>query len=460
MSATQYLDVNLTATALPATQLAFTTGPSTVAQNGAPLALQPVLQVRDANGQAVAQALVAVTVSLDAGGGTLTGGPLTVNTNASGAAVFSGLTLGGLVGTKTLKFTGTVNGIVTTLTATVGLTAGAATQLAVTTTPSTAAAVGIALVQQPVVQLRDVDGNPVAQALVSVTAAIDVGGGTLGGGTLAVSTNATGAAVFTGLAINGSVGNRTLKFTATLNGQNVSVTSGTIAVSLPVVTAVEFAGSSLVKVGQGYGYDVTQHLPGGTVVQHPVTWSILVPGTATITGTGVLGPLLPGNISIVATIDGVAWINVISSYDWVVTNTATTRAVSLTSNVAVTNFSGPPELQTLSFTCNLTTGNFGVSVGFNAIITGGGAVTYTGAGAVAIAETWLESSPLFHLLTYPGSTNTARKNFAQAIATNWAIVFTFDYTFVESQHGVHATGWQLNGIATALAPVLAACPAT
>lgn len=456
VSATQYLDVNMTATSPPATQLAMTTAPSTTAQNGVAFALQPTVQLKDASGNPVAQANVPITVAIGAGGGSLGGGTLTVNTNASGAAVFSGLVLTGLVGTRTLNFTATLNGTSVSLPATVAITAGAATQLALTTTPPATAVLALVLTQQPTVQLRDVSGNPVAQSLVSVTVAIDVGGGTLGGGALTVNTNAIGAAVFSGLAISGIVGSRTLKFTATLNGQNATVTSPGINVVAATITSVDLIPRNRVKIGQVYGFDVTQRLADGTTVQHPVTWSILVPGTATITGTGVLNPLLPGTISIVATIDGTAWVNPITGYDWISATGGPTLSVSLAAEVAVTNSSGVSEFPTLSFTCS--SGVFGVSVGFSGIVTGNGAVTYTGAGAVTVSEIWLQSGPSLKTLTYPGATNLIRKNFASAIATNWNIVFTFDFTFNEAPLVPHATAWQLNGISAALAPVIAACP--
>lgn len=456
VSATQYLDVNLTATSPPATQLALTTAPSTTAQNGVALALQPTVQLKDASGNPVAQALVPVTAAIGAGGGTLGGGTLTVSTNASGAAVFSGLTLSGLVGTRILTFTATLNGTAVSLSATVALTAGAATQLALTTAPAATAVLALVLTQQPTVQLRDASGNPVAQALVAVTGAIDVGGGTLGGGALTVNTNASGAAVFSGLAISGIAGSRTLKFTATLNGQNATITSPGINVVAATITSVELVPRNRVKVGQVYGFDVTQRLADGTTVQHPVTWSILVPGTATITGTGVLNPLLAGSIGVVSTIDGVAWTNVITGYDWIATGAGSDVGVSLASEVSVTNSTGTPEFPTLSFTCS--GGVFGVSVGFSGIVTGNGAVTYTGAGAVTVSETWLQSGPSLKTLTYPGATNLIRKNFALAVATNWNTVFTFNFTFNETPLVPHATAWQLNGISAAIAPVITACP--
>lgn len=72
---------------------------------------------------------------------------------------------------------------------------------------------GVAFARQPVIQLRDAGGNAVNQAGVDVTVAIATGGGTLGG-TLTVSTNASGVATFVNLSITGTAGSRTLNFSA------------------------------------------------------------------------------------------------------------------------------------------------------------------------------------------------------------------------------------------------------
>src|SRR5207244_10031349 len=72
---------------------------------------------------------------------------------------------------------------------------------------------GVAFAQQPVVQLRDGDGNAVNQAGVTITAAIATGAGTLGG-TLTATTTSGGTASFTNLSISGAAGDRTLSFSA------------------------------------------------------------------------------------------------------------------------------------------------------------------------------------------------------------------------------------------------------
>src|SRR2546425_62197 len=97
---------------------------------------------------------------------------------------------------------------------TISVTAGVATQWALTRQPSASAQSGVAFAQQPVLQLRDGSGNAVSQSGATVTAAIATGGGTLGGAMTAVTT-AGGRATFTNLAITGTAGDRPVSFSAT-----------------------------------------------------------------------------------------------------------------------------------------------------------------------------------------------------------------------------------------------------
>src|SRR5207248_2148005 len=140
------------------------------------------------------------------------------------------LAITGTTGDRTLSFSAT--GLTPAVSGTIIVGAGAATQLTLTTQPSSTAQSGVAFAQQPVVQLRDGDGNAVNQAGVTVTAAIATGGGTLGG-TLPASTPARGTTRFTSLAITGTTGDRTLSFSAT--GLTPAV-SGTITVGAGAAT--------------------------------------------------------------------------------------------------------------------------------------------------------------------------------------------------------------------------------
>src|SRR5207248_3317549 len=164
--------VNVTAGA--ATQLTLTTQPSSTAQSGVAFAQQPVVQLRDGDGNAVNQAGVTVTAAIATGGGTL-GGRLTGATNGSGVASCTNVAITGTTGDRTLSFSATA--LTPAVSGTIALGAGAATQLTVTTQPSSTAQSGVAFAQQPVIQVRDASGNAVSQAGVTVTAAIATGGG-------------------------------------------------------------------------------------------------------------------------------------------------------------------------------------------------------------------------------------------------------------------------------------------
>src|SRR5205807_1341794 len=187
-------------TAGAATQVSITTQPSSSAQSGVAFAQQPVVQLRDASGNAVSQSGVTVTAAIATGGRT-EGGRVGATTNASGVASFTNLSITGTAGDRTLSFS--ASGLTSVTSTTVAITAGAATQVSITTQPSSSAQSGVAFAQQPVVQLRDASGNPVGQTGVTVTAAIATGGGTLSGTPTAI-TNGSGVATYANLAISGT----------------------------------------------------------------------------------------------------------------------------------------------------------------------------------------------------------------------------------------------------------------
>src|SRR2546428_8257479 len=66
------------------------------------------------------------------------------------------------------------------------------TKLALTTAPSSAAQSGVALAQQPVLQLQDANGNPVSQSGVVVTATVSPAGATPSNATATTASNRKG----------------------------------------------------------------------------------------------------------------------------------------------------------------------------------------------------------------------------------------------------------------------------
>jgi uncharacterized repeat protein (TIGR02543 family) len=99
-----------------------------------------------------------------------------------------------------------------------------ASQLVLTTQPSSTTQSGVVFARQPVVQLRDVSGNNVNKSGVLVTARILSGAGTLLG-TTTVATNSSGQARFTDLLTCRATGAGTLQFSAS---GIASATSNTI----------------------------------------------------------------------------------------------------------------------------------------------------------------------------------------------------------------------------------------
>ncbi len=186
----------------------FFTYPSGLAQNGVGFAQQPTVFVEDYFGDALPDSGVVVTAAISTGGGVLSGG-LTAITDRTGTARFTNLAITGTNGARTLCFSapGLVGGqdLVVVI-------AGPASQLSIATQPSASAPSGVALAQQPVIQLVDASNNVVSQPGVVVTASITSGNGTLAG-TVTATTDLRGVATFANLAIAGA-GATTLSFSA------------------------------------------------------------------------------------------------------------------------------------------------------------------------------------------------------------------------------------------------------
>ncbi len=257
---------NVMVTAGTATQLSLTQQPAGGA-SGAPLATQPVVAIRDAQGNTVTtDNSTQVTVAIASGTGGTLGGTLT-RTAANGVVTFSGVTLAGTVGTNyTLGFSSTP-ALTPVTSGNVAVTAGAATQLAITQQPVGGAS-GAVLPTQPIVAIRDAQGNTVTgDNTTQVTIAIQSGAGGALGGTL-TRTAVNGVVSFTAVTLAGTVGtNYVLRFTSSpaltavnssdltltagaasqlvLTQQPVGATSGTALATQPVVAIRDAQGNTV-----------------------------------------------------------------------------------------------------------------------------------------------------------------------------------------------------------------------
>ena len=231
--------VTVTVTAGAPSQLAIKTQPDGAA-SGVALTAQPIVEIRDAAGNVVNASLLVVTAAMATGGGTISGP--TATAAIGGVATFSGLTITGLIGARTLTFTAT--GVTAATSAAFTLVGGVATQLAIRTQP--VAGTAYAVFSTPaVVELRDGAGNP-ASSTASITAVIATGGGTLGG--TATVAAVAGVATFSSLTVNGTAGARTLTFSS---GTFAPVTSGSfnVATAPPAVIGLATVTTMITSVG-------------------------------------------------------------------------------------------------------------------------------------------------------------------------------------------------------------------
>src|SRR6185437_2635060 len=183
----------------------------------------------------------ATSTATDASGNVLTGRSVAWSSGATTVATVSSSGLVTAVAAGSTPIVATSEG--KTGSATVTVTAPAATQLGIVTQPSATAQGGVPFPQQPAIQLRNASGTSVGQEGIAVTAAIATGGGALGGTTTA-TTNASGTATFINLSISGTDGSRTLSFSApgltSATSSPVSVTTASpspVGASEPVYNA-------------------------------------------------------------------------------------------------------------------------------------------------------------------------------------------------------------------------------
>jgi len=220
----------VTITAGAPTQMAINGGDGQTATAGSPVTTAPSVIVRDASNNPVPG--VNVTFAVTAGGGSVL--PVSaVATNAAGVASATSWTLGTAAGANSLTATAAPGGITPNpVTFTATAEAGSAGKLAMFTQPPTNATSGLALSPAPVVQLQDVNGNPVASAGIAITATIASGpGGSLTGDI--ASTDANGRATFSSLVITGPAGSYTLQF----GGTNLTgVTSNAVTLAAGAAT--------------------------------------------------------------------------------------------------------------------------------------------------------------------------------------------------------------------------------
>ena len=298
-----------------AARLALTVEPPAAAASGVPLDPQPVLQLQDPDGNAIAREGVVVTAQIGAGGGTLDGAT-TATSDAAGQVAFADLAVRGAPGTRQLIFA--AEGFASAA-ATVALGVGSPASIEAVAGAEQTAVVGTAVATAPSVVVRDDDGNPLAG--IPVTFRVTGGGGALnganpvtgadgvaaiGGWTLGQKSGAnTVAATLSGLDVSGSP----VVFTATATPGPVDAGASRVGADPERITASGGSSRSTITVTARDAFDnpipglaVTLSASGaGTTLTQPAD-----PTGADGTTTGLLSSTSPGDHVVSATIAGTA----------------------------------------------------------------------------------------------------------------------------------------------------------
>ncbi len=322
---------NLTVNPGTASTLAFTTQPSSPNAAGSAFGTQPVVTVRDAQGNTVTSSSASITIAIgtNPGAGALSG---TATVSAvNGVATFSGLSINKSGTGYTLSATSA--GLSSATSSTFTIQAGAATTLAFTTQPSSPNTAGSAFGTQPVVTVQDSNGNTVTTSTASITIAIGTnpGSGALSGTATVSAVN--GIATFSGLSINKSGIGYTLSASS---AGLTSATSSTFTIQAGAATTLAFTTqpSSPNTAGSAFGTQpvvTVQDSNGNTVTTSTASITIAIgtnPGPGTLSGTATVSA-----VNGIATFSGLSINKTGTGYTLSASSTGLASATSSTFNI-------------------------------------------------------------------------------------------------------------------------------
>lgn len=274
----------------------------------------------------------------------------------------------------------------------------------------------------------------------------DAGGAPLSGRSITWASSNTAVATVSTTGVVTAVAPGQVLITATSEGKTGSAT----ATVLPPVTSVVITGNFRVKVGDTYAYTATARIADGTIVTRPVTWSVTNPARATMTPGGAMLPLLPGAITIRATIDGIGWDVAAAAYDWQAFGSGTTQGVYLVADNTITNKFGTSEYPELTIGC--TQGSLLIFVDTDHFVTANGNVVYSFDGGTVFSRTWVESTD-FSALIFPSTSNATNLAFASLIAASRA----FGFGFTEFNAGAKVMVFRVTGMGPQVSAMLPSC---
>ncbi|MEP6730671.1 MAG: Ig-like domain-containing protein [bacterium] len=256
------------------------------------VAVPPSVQVKDAGGNVIPGALV--TFSVFSGGGSVAGGAVTAD--AQGIATAAAWTLGAAPGLNTL--TATVNSVASTVITTTftGIATprvpGPPAAIVISAGDAQSGTVGLALPIAPAVQVREANGLPLANIVVSF--AVATGGGSIVNAT--ATTNASGIASAGTWTLGAALGAQTV--TATVTGlPAVTFTATAAAVPTPPALLAVTRAAASATIGVPFGVQ--------PIVEIRDAAGLIVPTATNVVTLGISAGSITGTIS-VAAVAGVA----------------------------------------------------------------------------------------------------------------------------------------------------------
>jgi adhesin/invasin len=258
----------------PSPVLTVATQPSARTISGERLPQQPVIQLKSASGQALAQGGVVVTAAIASGGGTL-GGDVSKTTDASGKATFTDLSITGVSAGTVLAFT--ASGFTDVRSNAVEVVAAGPSQSgsSISASPATIATTATSTVT---VTVKDNLGNLLAGAAVTFSAT----SGSVNPGAATTTAQGTAGTTFTPSA----AGSVTVKASVTASGVTIDLST---PVSVQAAAPSQIAASSGAPSGAAGGAaspapsvivtDAGNHPVAGVTVVFSVTG-----GGGTVTG--------------------------------------------------------------------------------------------------------------------------------------------------------------------------------
>ncbi len=219
------------------------------------------------------------------------------------------------------------------------------------------------------------------------------------------------------------------------------------------IATVTLSGASRLKVGDSYAFTATARLSDGTVINRPVTWSIVETARAVVSASGVVTPLQAGSFTIRVVIDGEGWTISNAAYDWTTLTSGGFSFAVLEADVSVIGRRGISTRPDLVIACSNTSGNFLMQVDTREFITANGTIAYSFDGAAPVAAAWRELTPEYKTLYHPGP-NGSTKAFALQIAASRQ----FGFAFTEYLGTAKATSFRVTGLTPLLSPLFTQCP--